>query len=78
MPIYEYVCPDCKTKFELMRPISMYSEPADCPECKHTANRALSRFVCRTSSEFGTTAPLAGSNGGCASCSGGSCSTCNT
>ena len=29
MPIYEYVCPDCKTKFELMRPISKSSEPAD-------------------------------------------------
>jgi putative FmdB family regulatory protein len=77
MPIYEYVCPDCNIKFELMRPISMSSEPADCPECKHIAHRALSRFVCRTSSEFGTTEPIGGDSG-CASCSGGSCSTCNT
>ena len=43
MPIYEFVCPDCKTKFELMRPISKSSEPADCPKCKHIANRALSQ-----------------------------------
>jgi putative FmdB family regulatory protein len=77
MPIYEYICPDCKTKFELMRPISRSSEPADCPKCKHVANRALSRFVCRSGSEFGTTAPIAGGGGGCASCGGGSCSSCN-
>ncbi len=78
MPIYEYVCPDCKTKFELMRPISRSSDPADCPECNHTANRALSRFFCLSSSEFGMTAPIGGGDGGCASCGGGSCATCNT
>ena len=75
MPIYEYLCPDCKTKFELMRPMSRSGEQADCPKCKHIANRALSRFSCRSSNEFGTTAPIGG-GGGCASCGGGSCSTC--
>jgi putative FmdB family regulatory protein len=76
MPIYEYICPDCKTKFELMRPISRSSEPADCPTCKHRANRALSRFVCRSGSGSGETVPIAG-GGGCAGCGGGSCSSCN-
>ena len=77
MPIYEYVCPDCHNKFELMRPFSQSGAPADCPICKHKAKRALSRFVCRSSSEFGTTAPVAG-GGGCAGCGGGNCSSCNT
>ena len=77
MPIYEYVCPDCKTKFELMRPMSRSGEPADCPKCKRTANRALSRFACRSSNEFGTTAPIAGGGGGCASCGSSNCSTCH-
>jgi putative FmdB family regulatory protein len=77
MPIYEYICPDCNTKFELMRPISRSSEAADCPVCKHKANRALSRFVCRSGSEYGTTAPIGG-GGGCAGCAGGNCSSCNS
>jgi putative FmdB family regulatory protein len=80
MPIYEYVCPECKTKFELMRPISKSSEPADCPECKHTAERAISKFVCRASSEFSLTAPLGGGGGGsgCSGCAGGSFATCHS
>ena len=75
MPIYEYVCPACYNKFELMRPFSQSGAPADCPVCKHKANRALSLFACRSGSEFGTTTPIAG--GGCATCGGGSCSTCH-
>ena len=77
MPIYEYICPDCKTRFELMRPISRCSEPADCPDCKQKAPRALSRFACRTSDESGAVAPIAGGGGGCANCGGGSCSGCH-
>ena len=77
MPIYEYVCPACYNKFELMRPFSQSGAPADCPVCKHKVNRALSLFACRSSSEFGTTTPIAGGGGGCATCGGGSCNTCH-
>jgi putative FmdB family regulatory protein len=77
MPIYEYVCPDCGNKFELMRPFSQSGAPADCPVCKRKANRALSRFACRSSNEFGATAPIAGSGGGCANCGGDSCASCH-
>ena len=34
MPIYEYVCGKCQNKFELMRPFSKSSDPADCPKCE--------------------------------------------
>jgi putative FmdB family regulatory protein len=78
MPIYEYICAECETKFELMRPMSQCGEPADCPVCKHKANRALSRFVCRSSSGSGVTSPIAGGGGGCAGCAGGSCSSCGS
>ena len=74
MPIYEYVCPDCKNKFELMRPFSKSSEPADCPDCKTNSKRILSRFACFSKGESGVSAPVGG--GGCAGCSSGSCSTC--
>ncbi|MBD3162469.1 MAG: zinc ribbon domain-containing protein [Candidatus Eisenbacteria bacterium] len=33
MPFYEYSCPRCKTKFDLMRPIADRDRPAVCPEC---------------------------------------------
>ena len=37
MPIYEYVCPRCKTEFELMRPFNEADKPAKCPKCKSEA-----------------------------------------
>jgi putative FmdB family regulatory protein len=76
MPIYEYVCDDCKTKFELMRPLSKSSEPGDCPACKGQAKRILSRFACFTASESGDLAPVGG-GGGCASCGSSNCTTCH-
>ena len=30
MPIYEYICPKCSSKFELMRPMSQSEEEAAC------------------------------------------------
>ena len=42
MPFYEYSCPKCRTKFDLMRPISDRDEPAVCPTCgKKGAHREL-------------------------------------
>ena len=29
MPIYEYVCPNCKTKFELLRPMSQAGQQGE-------------------------------------------------
>jgi putative FmdB family regulatory protein len=77
MPIYEYICPDCKTRFEQMRPISKCGEPAECPKCKHPAKRALSTFACRSANESGGTSAIAGGGGGCSSCGGGSCAGCH-
>jgi putative FmdB family regulatory protein len=45
MPIYEYVCPGCKTEFELMRPMSQADNPAFCPKCKSQSERLLSVFA---------------------------------
>lgn len=75
MPIYEYLCPECGNKFELMRPISKSSEPADCPKCKHKAERTVSKFVSRNGGADAMSSSDGGSSG-CSSCSGGSCSTC--
>ena len=35
MPIYEYVCLDCKKEFSEVKPISAYTPKAvSCPKCK--------------------------------------------
>lgn len=43
MPLYEYYCPICEEKFELLRPMSRLSEPAECSR-GHLAGRLVSAF----------------------------------
>ncbi len=75
MPIYEYVCPGCKTKFELLRPLNKASEGASCPRCHQSAERILSTFACFSTDESGLSSPVGGSS--CGGCSATSCNTCN-
>ena len=42
MPVYEYYCRTCETKFEKLQPISAASEPAECPSGHKGALRTLS------------------------------------
>ncbi len=74
MPIYEYVCPGCECKFELLRPLSKFNEPASCPQCNKDAERILSTFACFSTSENGLPSPVGGNS--CASCGAANCSTC--
>ncbi|NLE09195.1 MAG: zinc ribbon domain-containing protein [Dehalococcoidales bacterium] len=74
MPIYEYVCSDCHSKFELLRSMSRADEKAECPQCKHNAERVLSKFACFSSDSSGMTSAVGGSS--CSSCSSGNCSHC--
>ena len=60
MPIYEYYCPECDAKFDLLRRISQVDEPGECPDCQHMAKRVLSAFSCRTITPAGKVAPVAG------------------
>lgn len=75
MPIYEYVCADCDNKFELIRPVSQFSDSAPCPTCQKPSGRILSRFACFTTDESGMLASLAGDS--CSGCSSSDCSSCN-
>ena len=76
MPIYEYSCKNCKCTFEDMRPFSRANENAPCPKCKGEGERIMSKCYSSTKSASGATAPVAGTDGGCSSCGGGSCATC--
>lgn len=70
MPLYEYVCTSCDTRFEELRPLGRMDEPAICPEGHSSARRVLSTFAALSRDALGESAPIAG--GGCGGC-GGSC-----
>lgn len=78
MPIYEYHCPSCKRKFELLRPFSRADDPAACPLCQRTdTKRCLSIFAAHSRSSGGATTTVAGTGGGCGNCGGGNCGSCS-
>ena len=46
MPIYEFVCAQCKRKFRKLVGVVAQSSPLECPRCQSTdLNRQMSRFA---------------------------------
>ena len=76
MPIYEYVCSGCGSKFELLRPLSEASKKASCPQCHNAADRVISACASFSRNEAGEIASVAGTGSSCASCGAAHCSTC--
>ena len=74
MPIYEYKCPKCGHKFELLRPLSQANEDAVCPRCHECAPRVLSTFASFSVGEGGVSSPVGGSS--CGGCTSTGCDTC--
>jgi putative FmdB family regulatory protein len=70
MPLYEYVCDDCETRFEVLRPASRMDDRADCPRGHGSSHRVLSAFAAMTKDEYGSPEPVGG-GGGCGGCDGG-------
>ena len=69
MPIYEYVCVDCLTKFDALRSINQADDEIVCEQCHGThTRRVLSVFAIRG----GDGAMLSPSMGGACGC-GGAC-----
>ena len=75
MPLYEYNCKTCDTRFELLRPMSLADQSAPCPKCSDTANRALSIFASFSLDSNGMPASIGG--GGCPCSTGGTCGSAN-
>ncbi len=78
MPIYEYVCPDCATKFELLRSFRQADEAAVCPRCEQTAARTVSACAAFSKDDSGLVTSVAGTGDACGGCSSTSCSTCGS
>jgi putative FmdB family regulatory protein len=74
MPVYEYVCDECKNRFELMRPFSRSGEGADCPRCRKKSNRVMSACYSKTTDSAGVSQSVGGHS--CASCGSGNCASC--
>jgi len=75
MPLYEYLCPGCKLKFELLRKASESDEMACCPRCQNSAGRVPSTFASFSKDAGGVTTSIGGS--ACSGCDAGSCQSCN-
>lgn len=71
MPIYEYICSNCKLKFELLRAMSQSGDSALCPGCGSSAQRALSLFS--RSSEGSSASEISSA---CSTCTSDTCSSC--
>ena len=76
MPLYEYYCSACNTKFDALRPMAQADAPIKCEQCdsQRTA-RVLSMFFAvgggDSSSSLSPAEMRSDSGGGC--CSGGHC-----
>ncbi|MCX7668904.1 MAG: zinc ribbon domain-containing protein [Anaerolineae bacterium] len=77
MPLYEYRCANCDTRFEVLRPMSQADDPVACPYCAElTGRRLISLFAAVGKDASGNSRLVAGSASSCGSCAGGHCSTC--
>ena len=75
MPIYEYVCLDCKKEYELLRSFNESDQPIQCDECGcENVKRKLSLAFAHSGGS--TVSGMGGGGGGCNSCSGGNCGSC--
>jgi putative FmdB family regulatory protein len=46
MPIYEYRCESCETRFEKLRPMREAEAPTDCPRCGHVVAKKQMSVCC--------------------------------
>jgi putative FmdB family regulatory protein len=72
MPLYEYICLDCRTQFDALRPIKEADQSIACPDCQGmNTSRMLSLFYAHSDGRTITQSAPA-----CSACSSHTCSTC--
>ena len=75
MPIYEYFCPSCQSKFELLRSMHWINEDAFCPTCNTIGQKLLSAFTSLSKDSEGVSVPMGGFDK-CTGCTQSTCSSC--
>ncbi|UCD98768.1 MAG: zinc ribbon domain-containing protein [Chloroflexota bacterium] len=72
MPLYEYVCLDCRAQFDALRSIKDADAPIACQNCQgENTSRMLSLFFAHSDGRSVTQSAPA-----CSSCATHACSTC--
>ncbi len=70
MPLYEFRCKECGTKFE---ELVTSKTVVECPKChSQRVGKVVSAFGFKSSGEFSSSG-----GGGCSGCAGGSCASCH-
>ena len=74
MPLYEYVCLDCRTRFDALRSFKDADAPIACQNCQgeHTS-RVISLFFAHSDGRS-----IAQSAPACNTCASHACSTCGS
>ena len=75
VPVYEYRCNDCRSVFEVLRPMAERELAAVCPGCESRASMPLISRVALNASGPSEPSRAPSSGGGCAC--GGACSCAN-
>ena len=73
MPLYEYHCTKCASKYELLRPMNRADEPGTCPKGHSGGARTLSMFAAVSKNASGGFEPMPSGGGGGCGCGGGGC-----
>lgn len=72
MPLYEYYCAECRTKFDALRPMDKADTAIQCKSCESMrTSRVLSLFATHTKAESSTAPTFPAKMGG--GCCGGHC-----
>jgi len=73
MPIYEYACQECDSKFDALRQMTEADAPIECTNCHSgVTHRILSLFNAQSGGKVIT----GNNNQSCTSCSAQSCASC--
>lgn len=75
MPLYEYYCSKCSTKFDALRPIGQADAPIKCEHCdsQRTARVLSMFFAVGGGSSSQSPAEMRTDSGGGGGCCGGQC-----
>ena len=71
MPLYEYYCRTCASKFEKLQPMRAATAPAACPEGHAGAERTISVFASFNRGDESGIDMMSAGDSGC--CGGGGC-----
>jgi len=80
VPIYEFRCLDCATRFEKLCPVGTGAADVNCPvESGHRVRKLFSSFAVRSQGARPDTGgyPDSGGGSGCSSCATHNCASCH-